>query len=88
MSSGLVRAAVESVAAAHLHTLGLLRKPCAELLHVDTLHQLAANMQHGKQTEIGKEELVVTSLLLIYYEVRVSFASILSSLPNSNRHLS
>ncbi|UNI13562.1 hypothetical protein JDV02_000293 [Purpureocillium takamizusanense] len=70
--STLVRTAVEAVAAAHLHGLGVAPRLRAQSLQLDTLRQLAAGCVRRGGGEIGadaREQLVTASLLLIYYEV-------------------
>lgn len=67
--SRLVRAAVEAVAAAHLHVLGATSSHCAATLQLKALRQLSIDVRRRDLSDDLREQVVTASLLLIYYEV-------------------
>ena len=71
-SSLLVHTAVQAVAAAHLHVLGISTSRNAEVLQSQTLKLLADDLA-GTDSDKFKEDTLAGSLLLIYYEVRPAF---------------
>lgn len=68
-SSVQVRGAVEAVAAAHLHLLGLDSRQQADRLHSESLRLLAADVSDSDVDDVSRLNSLAGSLLLIYYEV-------------------
>lgn len=67
----MVCTAVEALSAAHLANLGALPTKCAQVLHIRTLVLLAGNVCRKGLMELDTEAHVATSVLLIYYEVKL-----------------
>lgn len=69
-SSTQVQRAVEAVAAAHLYHLGAETRDRATLLHSQALNLLATELSSPRLDQNSRVNLLASSLLLIYYEVR------------------
>ena len=68
LSSIQVQRAIEAVAAAHLHVLGVESPAVPTNLHTQALNLLAAEVCAPQQDHISRRNSLVGSLLLIYYE--------------------
>ena len=67
--SKLVRSAIETVASAHLAVLGSGSQFDAQHLQSRTLGLLAHEINRNESSDLSGEQLLATTLLLIYYEV-------------------
>lgn len=68
-SSAQVLRAVEAVAAAHLHLLGVESPYLAMRLHSQSLNLLATQVARPNLDEVSRQNSVAGSILLIYYVV-------------------
>lgn len=64
-----VQSAVEAVAAAHLHLLGVESPAVPARLHTQSLSLLAAEVCNPHLDQVSRQNSLAGSLLLIYYEV-------------------